>query len=31
VPAVASTVITFRDGVPQPSAEKELTHAAHSA
>jgi ATP-dependent Lhr-like helicase len=31
VPAVASTVITFRDGVPLPSAEEELTHAAHSA
>ena len=31
VPAVASTLITFRDGLPQPSAERELTHAAHSA
>ena len=32
VPAVASTLITFRDGVPLPSAaEEELTHAAHSA
>jgi ATP-dependent Lhr-like helicase len=31
VPAVASTVITFRDGVPRPSADQELTSAAHSA
>jgi ATP-dependent Lhr-like helicase len=31
VAAVASTVITFRDGVPLPSAEQELTSAAHPA
>jgi ATP-dependent Lhr-like helicase len=31
VPAVASAVITFRDGVPRPSADQELTSAAHSA
>ena len=32
VPAIASTLIAFRDGVPMPPAAREdMTHAAHSA